>query len=101
MVKLRQSHLEVGPSLGDLGKTPASGSCGLRLRSLTQPHEHKLSDQREALSRGQNPLPIYCALNSKEQGLSTFDFGGEWLQNCGPVFLWVVEYSVISPMYKM
>uniref|UniRef100_B7ZCN0 Phospholipase A2 n=1 Tax=Mus musculus TaxID=10090 RepID=B7ZCN0_MOUSE len=44
-----------------------------------KPHEHKLSDQREALSRGQNPLPIYCALNSKEQGLSTFDFG-EWCE---------------------
>ncbi|NP_001101234.2 cytosolic phospholipase A2 beta [Rattus norvegicus] len=44
-----------------------------------KPHEHKLSDQREALSRGQNPLPIYCALNSKEKGLSTFEFG-EWCE---------------------
>uniref|UniRef100_A0A8C6R2B2 Phospholipase A2 n=1 Tax=Nannospalax galili TaxID=1026970 RepID=A0A8C6R2B2_NANGA len=44
-----------------------------------EPHEHKLSDQREALSRGQNPLPIYCALNSKEQGLTTFEFG-EWCE---------------------
>ncbi|XP_051000388.1 cytosolic phospholipase A2 beta isoform X1 [Acomys russatus] len=44
-----------------------------------EPHEHKLSDQREALSRGQNPLPIYCALNSKERGLSTFEFG-EWCE---------------------
>ncbi|GAB1286755.1 Phospholipase A2 [Apodemus speciosus] len=44
-----------------------------------KPHEHKLSDQRKALSRGQNPLPIYCALNSKEQGLSTFEFG-EWCE---------------------
>ncbi|XP_027631598.1 cytosolic phospholipase A2 beta isoform X2 [Tupaia chinensis] len=44
-----------------------------------QPHEHKLSDQREALSRGQNPLPIYCALNTKEQSLTTFEFG-EWVE---------------------
>ncbi|CAH6788034.1 Jmjd7 [Phodopus roborovskii] len=44
-----------------------------------EPHEHKLSDQREALSRGQNPLPIYCALNSKERGLTTFEFG-EWCE---------------------
>ena len=42
-----------------------------------QPHDHKLSDQREALSRGQNPMPIYCALNTKEQNLTTFEFGGE------------------------
>ncbi|XP_052582601.1 cytosolic phospholipase A2 beta isoform X1 [Peromyscus californicus insignis] len=44
-----------------------------------KPHEHKLSDQREALSRGQNPLPIYCALNSKERGMTTFEFG-EWCE---------------------
>lgn len=84
LVTLRQNHLEMGPSLGGLWereRLPASGSCGLRLSSFPQPHEHKLSDQREALSRGQNPLPIYCALNSKEQGLSTFEFGGEWLQS--------------------
>lgn len=68
----------VGPSLGDMWeRLPASGSCGLTLGSFPQPHEHKLSDQREALSRGQNPLPIYCALNSKEKGLSTFEFGGD------------------------
>ncbi|XP_049637494.1 cytosolic phospholipase A2 beta [Suncus etruscus] len=44
-----------------------------------EPHEHKLSEQREALSRGQNPMPIYCALNTKAQGLSTFEFG-EWCE---------------------
>ncbi|XP_037017618.2 cytosolic phospholipase A2 beta isoform X2 [Artibeus jamaicensis] len=42
-------------------------------------HDHKLSDQREALSRGQNPLPIYCALNTKEKNLTTFEFG-EWCE---------------------
>ncbi|KAG8514577.1 Cytosolic phospholipase A2 beta, partial [Galemys pyrenaicus] len=44
-----------------------------------EPHDHKLSDQREALSRGQNPLPIYCALNTKGQSLTTFEFG-EWCE---------------------
>ncbi|XP_052502519.1 cytosolic phospholipase A2 beta [Budorcas taxicolor] len=44
-----------------------------------EPHDYKLSDQREALSRGQNPLPIYCALNTKEQNLTTFEFG-EWCE---------------------
>ncbi|XP_004380788.1 cytosolic phospholipase A2 beta [Trichechus manatus latirostris] len=44
-----------------------------------EPYDHKLSDQREALSHGQNPLPIYCALNTKEQHLSTFEFG-EWCE---------------------
>ncbi|XP_036779658.2 cytosolic phospholipase A2 beta isoform X1 [Manis pentadactyla] len=44
-----------------------------------EPHHHKLSDQREALSRGQNPLPIYCALNTKRQNLTTFEFG-EWCE---------------------
>ncbi|XP_045678273.1 cytosolic phospholipase A2 beta isoform X2 [Phyllostomus hastatus] len=44
-----------------------------------EPHDHKLSDQREALSRGQNPLPIYCALNTKEKNLTTFEFG-EWCE---------------------
>uniref|UniRef100_A0A452U3C4 PLA2c domain-containing protein n=1 Tax=Ursus maritimus TaxID=29073 RepID=A0A452U3C4_URSMA len=44
-----------------------------------EPHDHTLSDQREALSRGQNPLPIYCALNTKEKNLTTFEFG-EWCE---------------------
>ncbi|XP_035887906.1 cytosolic phospholipase A2 beta isoform X2 [Phyllostomus discolor] len=44
-----------------------------------EPHDHKLSDQREALSHGQNPLPIYCALNTKEKNLTTFEFG-EWCE---------------------
>ncbi|XP_045863097.1 cytosolic phospholipase A2 beta isoform X2 [Meles meles] len=44
-----------------------------------EPRDRTLSDQREALSRGQNPLPIYCALNTKEKGLTTFEFG-EWCE---------------------
>ncbi|XP_058397301.1 cytosolic phospholipase A2 beta isoform X2 [Diceros bicornis minor] len=44
-----------------------------------EPHDHKLSDQREALSHGQNPLPIYCAINTKERNLTTFEFA-EWVE---------------------
>ncbi|XP_029808095.1 cytosolic phospholipase A2 beta [Suricata suricatta] len=44
----------------------------------SEPHEHTLSDQRQALSRGQNPLPIYCALNTKKN-LTTFEFA-EWCE---------------------
>ncbi|XP_019352011.1 cytosolic phospholipase A2 epsilon-like [Alligator mississippiensis] len=39
---------------------------------------HKLSDQREAVNQGQNPLPIYTALNVKEN-YSTWDFK-EWME---------------------
>ncbi|KAK2103758.1 Cytosolic phospholipase A2 beta [Saguinus oedipus] len=49
------------------------------LHDEVRPHDHKLSDQREALSHGQNPLPIYCALNTKGQSLTTFEFG-EWCE---------------------
>ncbi|XP_031808004.1 cytosolic phospholipase A2 beta [Sarcophilus harrisii] len=44
-----------------------------------EPHDYKLSDQQEALKHGQNPMPIYCALNTKEKSLSTFEFG-EWVE---------------------
>ncbi|XP_036094157.1 cytosolic phospholipase A2 beta isoform X2 [Rousettus aegyptiacus] len=44
-----------------------------------EPSDHKLSDQRKALSHGQNPLPIYCALNTKEKNMTTFEFG-EWCE---------------------
>ncbi|XP_056666294.1 cytosolic phospholipase A2 beta [Monodelphis domestica] len=43
------------------------------------PHDYKLSGQQEALEHGQNPMPIYCALNTKEKNLSTFEFG-EWVE---------------------
>uniref|UniRef100_A0A8C3FVN4 PLA2c domain-containing protein n=1 Tax=Chrysemys picta bellii TaxID=8478 RepID=A0A8C3FVN4_CHRPI len=39
---------------------------------------HKLSDQRQAVDQGQNPLPIYVAINVKDN-YSTLDFK-EWLE---------------------
>ncbi|XP_039190606.1 cytosolic phospholipase A2 epsilon-like [Crotalus tigris] len=39
---------------------------------------HKLSDQQKAVNEGQNPFPIYTAINVKEK-YSTMDFK-EWLE---------------------
>ncbi|XP_060118341.1 cytosolic phospholipase A2 epsilon-like [Heteronotia binoei] len=39
---------------------------------------HKLSDQQQAVNDGQNPLPIYIAINVKEK-YSTMDFK-EWVE---------------------
>ncbi|XP_055989943.1 cytosolic phospholipase A2 beta [Sorex fumeus] len=60
-----------------------------------EPHEHRLSEQRQALSRGQNPLPIYCALNTKGQGLSTFEFG-EWAE-FSPYEIGFPKYGAFIP----
>ncbi|XP_039179860.1 cytosolic phospholipase A2 beta-like [Crotalus tigris] len=39
----------------------------------------KLSEQQQALTQGQNPFPIYTAINVKQDHVSTFDFR-EWLE---------------------
>uniref|UniRef100_A0A8C8SXC0 PLA2c domain-containing protein n=1 Tax=Pelusios castaneus TaxID=367368 RepID=A0A8C8SXC0_9SAUR len=41
--------------------------------------EYKLSDQRKAVDRGQNPLPLYAILNVKAEQISTFKFR-EWVE---------------------
>ena len=38
--------------------------------------DQKLSGQRAALERGQNPLPLYLSLSVKENSLQTLDFKG-------------------------
>lgn len=43
--------------------------------------DQKLSGQRAALERGQNPLPLYLSLNVKENNLGTFDFKGTVLSS--------------------
>ncbi|NXW94185.1 PA24E phospholipase, partial [Alopecoenas beccarii] len=44
----------------------------------SQKNNHKLSDERQALNQGQNPLPIYMILNMKEDySLSEFK---EWVE---------------------
>lgn len=37
----------------------------LTLFNQNQKDEHRLSDQRQAVDNGQNPLPIYVAINLK------------------------------------
>lgn len=41
--------------------------------------DQKLSGQRAALERGQNPLPLYLSLNVKENHLETLHFKGKVL----------------------
>jgi len=45
----------------------------------TQVTDQKLSEQRAALERGQNPLPLYLSLNVKENHLETLHFKGKVL----------------------
>nr|XP_056707873.1 cytosolic phospholipase A2 delta-like [Euleptes europaea] len=42
-------------------------------------NDFKLSDQQQAVNEGQNPLPLYLALNVKENHISAFDFK-EWCE---------------------
>ncbi|XP_060118337.1 cytosolic phospholipase A2 beta-like [Heteronotia binoei] len=44
-----------------------------------KPNFNKLTEQRQALNEGQNPLPIYTAINVKDKDISTFEFR-EWIE---------------------
>ncbi|KAM9380819.1 cytosolic phospholipase A2 epsilon-like [Phaethornis superciliosus] len=61
-------------------KTSFIDLWGLVLESLLHDGKdnHRLSDQQQALDRGQNPLPIYTAVNVKNN-YSTLDFK-EWVE---------------------
>ncbi|XP_010220102.1 PREDICTED: cytosolic phospholipase A2 epsilon-like, partial [Tinamus guttatus] len=61
-------------------KTSFIDLWGLVLESLLHDGKdsHKLSDQQRAIDRGQNPLPIYTAVNVKNS-YSTLDFK-EWVE---------------------
>lgn len=48
----------------------------LALMPASQVVDQKLSGQRAALERGQNPLPLYLSLSVKENSLQTLDFKG-------------------------
>ncbi|CAH2328829.1 cytosolic phospholipase A2 delta-like [Pelobates cultripes] len=54
---------------------------GLMIESMFNngKNESKLSDQKAALESGQNPLPIYLAMNVKRGHISTLDFK-EWCE---------------------
>ncbi|XP_077178886.1 cytosolic phospholipase A2 epsilon-like isoform X2 [Paroedura picta] len=61
-------------------KITFSDLWGLIIETMLRdkPNAHKISSQQQAVNRGQNPLPIYLALNVKES-YSTLDFK-EWVE---------------------
>ncbi|KAG8449432.1 hypothetical protein GDO86_016182, partial [Hymenochirus boettgeri] len=62
-------------------KTSFADLWGLMLESMFHDgkNESKLSDQKAALIKGQNPLPIYLAINVKHSDISTLQFK-EWCE---------------------
>uniref|UniRef100_A0A8C8Z2Z8 Phospholipase A2 n=1 Tax=Prolemur simus TaxID=1328070 RepID=A0A8C8Z2Z8_PROSS len=57
--------------------------------------DQKLSGQRAALERGQNPLPLYLGLNVKENNLETLDFK-EWVE-FSPYEIGFLKYGAFIP----
>ncbi|XP_021524469.2 cytosolic phospholipase A2 delta [Aotus nancymaae] len=57
--------------------------------------DQKLSGQRAALERGQNPLPLYLSLNVKESNLETLDFK-EWVE-FSPYEVGFLKYGAFVP----
>ncbi|XP_057578411.1 cytosolic phospholipase A2 delta isoform X2 [Hippopotamus amphibius kiboko] len=57
--------------------------------------DQKLSGQRAALERGQNPLPLYLSLNVKENSLQTLDFK-EWVE-FSPYETGFLKYGAFVP----
>ncbi|XP_048188503.1 cytosolic phospholipase A2 delta [Perognathus longimembris pacificus] len=57
--------------------------------------DYKLSGQRAALERGQNPLPLYLSLNVKENHLDTLDFK-EWVE-FSPYEVGFLKYGAFIP----
>ncbi|XP_017498315.3 cytosolic phospholipase A2 delta isoform X1 [Manis javanica] len=57
--------------------------------------EQRLSGQRAALERGQNPLPLYLSLNVKENNLETLDFK-EWVE-FSPYEVGFLKYGALVP----
>ncbi|XP_007933518.1 cytosolic phospholipase A2 delta [Orycteropus afer afer] len=60
-----------------------------------QEMQQTLSGQREALKRGQNPLPLYLSLNVKENNLETLDFK-EWVE-FSPYEIGFLKYGAFIP----
>ncbi|XP_004687613.1 PREDICTED: cytosolic phospholipase A2 delta [Condylura cristata] len=57
--------------------------------------DQKLSGQRAALERGQNPLPLYLSLNVKENNMETLDFK-EWVE-FSPYEVGFLKYGAFVP----
>ncbi|XP_049637543.1 cytosolic phospholipase A2 delta [Suncus etruscus] len=57
--------------------------------------DQKLSGQKAALARGQNPLPLYSSLNVKENSQETLDFK-EWVE-FSPYEVGFLKYGAFVP----
>uniref|UniRef100_A0A674JAW4 Phospholipase A2 n=1 Tax=Terrapene triunguis TaxID=2587831 RepID=A0A674JAW4_9SAUR len=77
---LKNYHRELSQRTQAGYKTSFIDLWGLMIESMLNDgkDEHKLSDQQQAVNWGQNPLPIYLALNVKDN-ITTKDFR-EWVE---------------------
>ncbi|KAE8587140.1 hypothetical protein XENTR_v10021873 [Xenopus tropicalis] len=81
MERLKYYHKELRQAASEGQKTSFTDLWGLMIESMFHngKNESKLSDQQAALQNGQNPLPIYLAINVKQHEISTLDFK-EWCE---------------------
>ncbi|OCT68552.1 hypothetical protein XELAEV_18039853mg [Xenopus laevis] len=81
MERLKYYHKELRQAAMEGQKTSFTDLWGLMIESMFHngKNESKLSDQQAALQNGQNPLPIYLAINVKQHEISTLDFK-EWCE---------------------
>uniref|UniRef100_A0A8C5TWX2 Phospholipase A2 n=1 Tax=Malurus cyaneus samueli TaxID=2593467 RepID=A0A8C5TWX2_9PASS len=77
---LRNYYRELSQRTQAGHKTSFIDLWGLMIESMLNDGviHHRLSDQRQAVNQGQNPLPIYLALNVKDK-VTTKDFR-EWVE---------------------
>ncbi|KAM4690511.1 cytosolic phospholipase A2 delta-like [Rhinophrynus dorsalis] len=81
MERLKYYQQELQQAAKDGHRTSFSDLWGLMIESMFYDgkNESKLSDQQPALEKGQNPLPLYLAMNVKNDKISTLDFK-EWCE---------------------
>ncbi|XP_053553805.1 cytosolic phospholipase A2 delta-like [Bombina bombina] len=81
MERLKYYRQELNQSAKEGHKTSFTDLWGLMLEAMFNNgrNESKLSDQKAALQNGQNPLPIYLAMNVKQDEITTLDFK-EWCE---------------------
>uniref|UniRef100_A0A8C6VCF4 Phospholipase A2 n=1 Tax=Naja naja TaxID=35670 RepID=A0A8C6VCF4_NAJNA len=79
--KLKQYHKELSKRIkaGHLSSFTALWALVQEAFFHNGTNTSKLSDQQQALNQGQNPFPIYTAINVKQENIKTFDFR-EWVE---------------------
>uniref|UniRef100_A0A8C5MPQ2 Phospholipase A2 n=1 Tax=Leptobrachium leishanense TaxID=445787 RepID=A0A8C5MPQ2_9ANUR len=78
MDRLKYYRKELQESSKEGQKASFTDLWGLMIESMFHTGS-KLSDEKAALENGQNPLPIYLAMNVKQGKISTLDFK-EWCE---------------------